>query len=219
MRGVDAEDGELYFRQLKLGPMMNYIYLVGPADRQVCAAIDPGWNVPAILGRAQADERKIELILLTHTHPDHINGVKDLVEATGASVHVHRAEIGAIESLAEDVVKMDDGEVFEAGGLELTALHTPGHSPGSQVFRVGRLLLTGDTLFVGSMGRVDLPGSDPEAMFDSLQRLKRLEGALLVYPGHDYGPHPCASLADECRSNPYLQPGDRETFLQLIGYA
>ena len=115
---------------------------------------------------------------------------------------------------------MADGNTVQVGALPVTLLHTPGHTPGSQCLLVNGHLLTGDTLFVRACGRCDLPGGDPRQLFESLtKKLKTLEEATIVCPGHHYTKELTSTIAEEKRSNPFLQPGTVEEFLRLVGHA
>jgi glyoxylase-like metal-dependent hydrolase (beta-lactamase superfamily II) len=131
-----------------------------------------------------------------------------------------RAVTGASDS---DLVRHAPGDAIALGGVSVRLLHTPGHTPGSQCFLVeergqpGRLV-SGDTLFLGSCGRVDLPGSDPEAMYGSLHTLAALPDATLLYPGHLYSSEPSGTLGEQKRTNPYLRVTSLEQFLGFMGY-
>jgi glyoxylase-like metal-dependent hydrolase (beta-lactamase superfamily II) len=125
---------------------------------------------------------------------------------------------------ASDLVRHEGGDTLELGGQRVRLLHTPGHTPGSQCFLVeeagapGRLV-SGDTLFLGACGRVDLPGGDPEAMFDSLKnRLGRLPDDTLLFPGHFYAAEPSSTIGEQKRTNPYLRVARLEDFLGFMGY-
>jgi len=140
-------------------------------------------------------------------------------------VNEHEAEgtkliTGASES---DLARKRGGDAIELGGIRVRFLHTPGHTPGSQCFLVeeagqpGRLV-SGDTLFLGSCGRVDLPGADPAAMYRSLnETLKRLPDETLLYPGHHYSAKPFDTLGHEKRTNPFLRVASLDQFLMFMG--
>jgi len=224
---------ELYLRQLEIGPMANYVYLVGdPAVRKL-AVVDPAWDVGAICDLAEREGYTIDKILITHYHPDHlggrmmgrsIQGAAEMLARVKAKVYVNRNEAEGAKQIAglsdSDLVIVDAGDTVKVGGLEIKFLHTPGHTPGSQCFLVSGNLLSGDTLFVNSCGRVDLPGSDPEAMYYSLNHtLKSLDDSTIVYPGHAYGPQPSATIAEQKRRNLYMRFNSVEEFLDAMGYA
>ncbi|MFH1830912.1 MAG: MBL fold metallo-hydrolase [Pseudomonadota bacterium] len=173
-------------KQLHVGPMLNFAYLVGDDKAKACATIDPGWDANAILNAANDAGWKIEKILLTHTHFDHIGVLRDIAAKTDATIYVHKDEAGDI-SKNLPVKETEDGTLIELGSTKIKCIHTPGHTPGSQCFLVKNSIFTGDTLFVDGCGRVDLPGSDPKQMMASLKTLASLDPKTKVWPGHDYG--------------------------------
>ena len=227
---------DLYFQQIAVGQMANLAYLVGSRSTREALIVDPAWSVDALLDRAEQDGMKVVGALVTHYHQDHVGGSIFGMEIEGVDrllarqpmplyVNEHEAEgtkqvTGASES---DLRRMASGDSVELGPIRVRLLHTPGHTPGSQCFLVeeegepGRLV-SGDTLFLGSCGRVDLPGSDPEAMYRSLnETLKRLPDETLLYPGHLYSADASGSLGDEKRSNPFLRVSSLEQFLTFMG--
>jgi glyoxylase-like metal-dependent hydrolase (beta-lactamase superfamily II) len=196
----------LYLKQVELGPMENFVYLIGSAETREVAVVDPAWEVDTILKIAQQDDMNITKILVTHSHPDHTNGVEELMNHTQAKVYIHKAEAEFMKRVWSDLVKVESGEVVQVGNIPITFIHTPGHTPGSQCFFVDSKLISGDTLFIGFCGRCDLPGGSPEQMYDSLyNRLGKLDDRTHLYPGHNYGKTPVSTLADEKKQNPYLQ--------------
>jgi glyoxylase-like metal-dependent hydrolase (beta-lactamase superfamily II) len=205
----------IYLRQLAVGPMQNFAYLVGGAASQDCAIIDPGWDARALIEASRQDGRVIRAVVLTHGHFDHIGGVKDLLEQAQVPVFAHKGDIASLREAFKAVRALEDGDAVDAGGLELRCLHTPGHTPGSQCLLAQGQLFTGDTLFIDCCGRTDLPGSDPEAMHRSLRRLAALPEATMVWPGHDYGPRPSASIGAVIEVNPYLAASTLQEFLRL----
>jgi glyoxylase-like metal-dependent hydrolase (beta-lactamase superfamily II) len=147
-----------------------------------------------------------------------------MLERVKARVYVNKAEAEGtrkVSGLGEsDLVKMDAGDTLQVGDLTVRFLHTPGHTPGSQCFLVEGNLVSGDTLFVNSCGRVDLPGSDPEAMYYSLnQTLRNLPDATVVYPGHAYSSESSSTIGAQKRTNMYLRFPTLEDFLDAMGYA
>ena len=227
---------DLYFAQLPVGQMANLAYLIGSLTTREALVVDPAWSVDALLDRAERDGMNVTGALVTHYHQDHvggeifgmkIEGIARLLERSAMPIYVneHEAEgtrriTGASKS---DLVSKSGGDVIELGPVKVRLLHTPGHTPGSQCFLVeeegqpGRLV-SGDTLFLGSCGRVDLPGSDPEEMYRSLnEKLKRLPDETLLYPGHLYSAEPSGRLGDEKRTNPFLRVTGLDQFLMFMG--
>lgn len=227
----------LYFKQLEIGPMQNFVYLIGSTEARKAAVVDAAWDVESILGQAAADGMEITHALVTHTHPDHvgswlrgahIEGVEELLAKTKAKVVVHRGEAEFLKSLSpSDMIRAESGDVIDVGGLSIKLIHTPGHTPGSQCFLLeedslvsgpGRLI-AGDTLFIGSCGRVDFPGGSAAQMYESLtQKLMRLPDDTLLFPGHNYAAKPESTIGEQKRTNPYLQFASLDAFLAAMGY-
>jgi glyoxylase-like metal-dependent hydrolase (beta-lactamase superfamily II) len=195
--------------QLPVGELTNFSYLVYCEETKKGIAVDPSFAPEALLDAAT--ERGVALILLvnTHGHRDHIAGNRDIIAATGVPLAAHP------DDLPEADRPLQDGALIEVGNGRIEILHTPGHSPGSIVLRTEAAVMTGDTLFVTRCGRADLPGSDVTQMYLSLQRLKRLPVATLVFPGHDYGPRPVSTIGQELEENDYLRSPDLEGFVRL----
>lgn len=207
---------EIYIRQLQLGPMLNFVYLIGSQATREVAVIDPAWEVAKILEVAQRDEVKITHILLTHFHFDHTNGISELLEKVSAKVYIHKEDADYLDEPPSEMVKVDSGDILSVGGLKVELLHAPGHTPGSQCFLVQSHLISGDTLFIGGCGRCDGPGGDPEEMYRSLSRLKKLDKNTLLMPGHNYGDRPTSTIAHEMEHNPFLRIGSLQTFLKWV---
>jgi glyoxylase-like metal-dependent hydrolase (beta-lactamase superfamily II) len=196
----------LYVRQLKLGPMENFVYLVGAEDVRETAIVDPAWDVEAAVRAAEEDGRTLTHALLSHHHFDHVNGVPAVLSRGGIRVLAHRADVPKLApEVQREVTPLDAGASVEVGPLRIQAMHTPGHTPGSTCWRAGDGLFAGDTVFVNACGRCDLAGGDPEQMFQSLRRVSELPDDVRLYPGHDYGDVPVSSIAREKERNPYFQ--------------
>jgi hydroxyacylglutathione hydrolase len=204
----------IYLKQLELGPMANYVYFIGDPNRREVAVVDPAWDVDRIVDLAEEEGLMISKILITHSHFDHINGVEGLLHRTKAKVYINKLEVEFMKAVWPELVKVDSGDTTRLGDVDITFLHTPGHTPGSQCFLVHDRLISGDTLFIGACGRCDLPGSNPEDMYYSLtQKLAKLDDRTLVFPGHNYAARPYSTIADEKRFNPYLQFQSLQDFL------
>ena len=203
----------MIFEQIAVGQMQNFSYIIGDENSKEAAVVDPGWEVDKILQTAKEHDLNINKILLTHNHYDHINGVKQLFDATDATIFVHKEDESEIEKLGIKKIKIiRDNEIIEIGKIKVKVLHTPGHSPGSVCYLFDNKLITGDMLFVEAIGRVDLPGGDIEKMFNSLQKLKELNDDIEVYPGHDYGSKPHSTIGYEKKNNPYMKASKEEFF-------
>jgi glyoxylase-like metal-dependent hydrolase (beta-lactamase superfamily II) len=194
----------IFVRQIPVGPMMNFAYLVGAFDSNEAVLIDPSWDAKKLLSRAEKENRNIVAILATHSHFDHVNALEDVVKKLGISVYVHENELKEFpQSL--DLRPTGEGTIIEVAGVKITCLHTPGHTPGSQCFLVENAVFTGDTMFVDGCGRVDLEGGDPKAMVKSLTRLSELPENVIVFAGHDYGSSQASTIGEQREKNPYLR--------------
>ena len=186
------------------GSLYTNCYMAwGEGDK--CVLIDPGFDAQQILEQCRAQGKQVEAILLTHGHFDHVGGVKGVATETGCKVYIHKADLEIPNRMTLGTVPYtdyyEDGDVLELAGLTLRVLHTPGHTPGSVCLLCGDVMFSGDTLFAGTCGRTDLPGSSPKQMWQSLARLAALEENYQVLPGHGEG----STLSMEKRYNPYLQ--------------
>lgn len=203
--GPKALDSRLYFKQIPVGYMQNFAYLIGDKKTQECVVVDPAWDVDAILREAEKDGMKVVACILTHTHFDHCNGVEQLIEKTGVKVYVHEKEAPYLKELKASLVPTHEGSKSQVGAVTMTFFHTPGHTEGSQCILVADKLITGDTLFVGACGRCDLPGGSEKKMAESLKRLAGFDASLMVFPGHAYGDAEHSTIGQEKRTNPFMK--------------
>ena len=188
-------------QKLTLGLYQTNTYIL--SNDTEAAVIDPGYEPDIILDALEG--RELKAILLTHGHFDHVGAVKELVAETGCDVYIHAAEATMPPMVTAGPLYFthtyDEGDtVSPIAGLELTVLHTPGHTPGSVCLLMGREMFSGDTLFACSFGRTDLPGGDPRKMMESLRRLASLQGNFFIHPGHGGS----TTLDAEKRFNPYM---------------
>lgn len=201
----------MFIDQVLAGPLLNFTYLVADREGGDAVVIDPSYSVGPVLEAIDRRSVKVRFVLNTHSHPDHIAGNPEVVERTGAKVAAHRSVPFSTD------LPLDDGAVVDAGAVRVAVVHTPGHTPDSVLYRFDGHVATGDTLFVGECGRTDLPGGDPGALYDSLfGRLLKLDDALVVLPGHDYGVSPTSTIGRERRENYTLQPRTREEFVRFL---
>ena len=207
--------------QILVGQMAVYAYLVGCEKTGQAVVIDPAGDEDRIAAEAAGQGLAITKIVNTHGHPDHTCGNARLKELTGAPIVVHEADAGPMVSpSAQQFAAMlgcagtppadetvTDGQVIKAGQeVELKVIHTPGHTPGCICLYTPGHVFTGDTLFVGAVGRTDLPGGSWPRMLASIeQRILTLPGDTIVWPGHDYGPSPSSTVGEEREHNPFLR--------------
>lgn len=195
--------------QIRAGRMDNFSYLVFCPSTRRALAVDPSLEPEKLLDEVAARHLRLEYLVNTHGHGDHTAGNERVLQATGARLAAHPLDI------PDAGIALEEGSRLQVGEGIVEVLHTPGHTPGSICLCTGEDLITGDTLFVTFVGRADFAGSDPAALYQSLRRLAALPPATRVFPGHDYGPHPVSTIADECRHNPYLRCPDLASFLKL----
>jgi glyoxylase-like metal-dependent hydrolase (beta-lactamase superfamily II) len=218
--------------QAQLGPMANFVYIIGDPSTHKAAVVDPAWDIERIIKYTQSKGYTIEQILISHYHQDHlgghlmghnIEGAAELIGRIQAKVYVNKHEADGVKKVSglsdSDLVKVEAGDVLKVGNLEVKYIHTPGHTPGSQCFLVEGNLISGDTLFVNSCGRVDLPGANPEDMYYSLNHtLKNLDDTTVVFPGHAYSEESSTTIGDQKRHNMYMRFNNLDDFLMAMGY-
>ncbi len=204
----------LILKQFELGPLQNFLYFLGDNRTQEITIVDPAWDVDFLLSEAKRDGYKIISVLLTHGHPDHVNGLQSLISLYDIPVYLSKHEAEFYKPKNKNIIEVEDRFKLKVGRIEFECLLTPGHSPGCQCFRNDNILISGDTIFIDGCGRCDLPGSDAKAMYHSLYNvIMKLPETTIIFPGHNYGPTPYATLASQKKTNPYLQCRNREEFL------
>ena len=236
-------DDRLYFKQLLAGrdfaksddlasQMVNFVYLIGDRITRETLIIDPAYAVSELLDIARQDEMNVVGALATHYHADHvggsmmglnIEGAARLLQLEDVPIHIQTDEAPWIQrttGIALDSLRLHaSGDKVSVGEIEVTLLHTPGHTPGSQCFLVENMLIAGDTLFLEGCGRTDLPGSNPEQMFESLQLLGKLDEDVIVYPGHQYSIPKCMSMGEVRNTNYVFKPKTKDAWMQWFGGA
>jgi len=199
-----------------LGPMQTNCYFIIDEATNRCAVVDPGEECGRILDALSSHQLTIEMILLTHGHFDHIMALDELRKTTGVPVLIHKDDADALlepsisymlqfagkDKREEPADKLlEDGDVLKLGESEIKVMHTPGHTPGSVCYICGDKIVSGDTLFRGSIGRYDLHGGNYAVLCKSLKKLVALDGDYRIYPGHGSS----TTLDNERRTNLYLQ--------------
>jgi len=198
---------------LELGPLGTNCYLVRRPGAAEAVVVDPGGDAAEIRLELASRGTRCAAILITHGHWDHLGGVADLAEGTGAAVHMAEDEQALLEHVNDYVplgvrlrsyspeVLLEGDETLELAGISFETLRVPGHSPAHLAYAADGALFSGDVLFAGSVGRTDLPGSDPSILLASLRMLaERFPPETSVYPGHG----PSTTLGHELATNPFL---------------
>lgn len=198
--------------QVPVGHMQNFTYVVRDEPTSQSIVIDPSWDLDRIQAVLDKGGLKPKYIVNTHHHFDHTIGNEALARSTGARIVQHPSS-----GLPHDL-GVEDGDTIAFGDSTLSVLHTPGHSQDSICLVGDGKIFTGDTLFVGSCGRVDLPGGSAAQLYHSLfDVLSKLDGSLTVYPGHHYGMSTTSTISVEVSANPVLQPRTEEQFRAMLG--
>lgn len=199
--------------QISVGQMANFSYLItDDGEEKETAVIDPSWDLEKILEIIKKNGYRVKYIINTHSHFDHVLGNDQIVAITKCKVIQHQ------NSKEKHDISVNDGDELKIGKTLLKVLFTPGHSKDSICLIVdSKIIITGDTLFVGNCGRIDLPGSDPEEMYNSLfEKILNLDDNLVVYPGHNYGYKPISSIGEEKKNNYVLVPRTKEHFIKFM---
>ena len=207
-------------KQIPIGPLQVLTYLVACPSTKEAVIIDPAGEEERLYAMVGEEGFKVKYILNTHGHPDHVLGNQGLKVLLDAPACMHEAddrffsekevrksaakELGLPPSGSADI-RLKDGDVLTVGHLRIEVIHTPGHTPGSVCFFVRGNLFTGDTLFVGAVGRTDLTGASLDTLLKSLEeKLLVLPKDTVIWPGHDYGETPTSTISREMEENPYI---------------
>jgi glyoxylase-like metal-dependent hydrolase (beta-lactamase superfamily II) len=188
----------MIIKQIAIGYMDNFSYIIGCENTRRALVIDPGPDVERIVSEAQKENLEIVTIVNTHGHGDHTAGNAPLKARTGAEIIIH--ELDGDRYPDADVL-LSNEKTLQLGDITFDVIHTPGHTPGGICLHAMGNLFTGDTLFVGDSGRTDLTGGDRLTMGQSICRLMILPDTTVVWPGHDYGPTPSSTISWEKRNN------------------
>lgn len=208
----------MVIKQIHLPQMENFSYLIGDESSRTCAVIDPAFDPQKILNTAKTDGYIITHVINTHGHSDHASGNAAIIEATDAQLCIHREDAAQVTRLLTRAISrilggkgsppasrlLEDNDFITIGGIDLRILHTPGHTPGSICIYTDGNIFTGDTLFVGAVGRTDLSGGSLRQLLESIhQKIYPLPDDTIVWPGHDYGAAPSSTVSIEKQTNPF----------------
>lgn len=199
--------------QLMVEDHDNFIHIIADYETGTAMVVDPAWDADGI--RDVLEEENLELtgILITHSHHDHVNAVRDLYD-DHITLFISEAEQPHWPDCPEDAILVTEGDEIAFANTTIGVIMTPGHTPGSCCYHIGKHLLTGDTLFVYGCGRADLKGSDVHALYRSLQKLKKLPAATHIWVGHHYGISEESTLGEQFAGNPFLMIDNEEDFVR-----
>ena len=198
--------------QIPVGNMQNFTYVVEDEDTGKAIIIDPSWDLAEIDLLIRRNDLKIEYIVNTHHHFDHTLGNRAMAESTAAKIVQHK------DSGLDCDISVQGGDYVEFGASRLEVFHTPGHSKDSICLVGDGKIFTGDTLFVGTCVRVDLPGGSAKDLYHSLfGTLYHLDDSLVLYPGHNYGFSKTSTIGQEKATNPVMQTQTELQFVRMMG--
>lgn len=206
----------MFLKCLQVGIMSSNCYILGDENSKKAVVIDPGGNAEDILNTISKEKLAVDLILLTHGHADHIAGLEEVRLFTGARVAIHEKDASMLQNPEQNLsafmgssisfspaeIELKGDDKFSVGGLTLDIIHTPGHTPGSISIKVDNIIFTGDTLFAGSIGRSDFPGSSFNQLISSIkEKLLVQDESSVIYPGHGIK----STIKQEKATNPFLR--------------
>ena len=198
--------------QIQVGNMQNFSYIVEDDDTNEAIIIDPSWDLVELELIIKENDLKIKYIVNTHHHFDHTLGNEAMVKSTNAPIVQHE-----FSELKHDI-SVKDGDSIDFGNSKLKVLHTPGHSKDSVCLIGDGKLFSGDTLFVGNCGRIDLPRGSAQDLYHSLfDVLHYLDDDLVMYPGHNYGHSNMSTIGEEKTTNMIMQKRTEQQFIDMMG--
>jgi hydroxyacylglutathione hydrolase len=198
--------------QLQVGNMQNFTYVLEDEETKDAVVIDPSWDLDLVIETLERNGLKSKYVINTHHHFDHTIGNDAIVKHTNSKILQHES------STLKNDIRLSDGEKIKFGNSELTVVHTPGHSKDSICLVGDGKIFSGDALFVGNCGRVDLPGGSAKELYHSLfDIICKLDDNLVLYPGHNYGSTPNSTIGKEKKTNFVLQPMTEEEFVNFMG--
>jgi glyoxylase-like metal-dependent hydrolase (beta-lactamase superfamily II) len=190
----------------------NFSYIIADEATKEAVVVDSSFNAAELTRELKEQGFTLKYVINTHGHSDHTAGNYELHAAFGAKIVSHS------NSRTRYDLPVEDGDVLQVGGIQIKVIYTPGHTTdGISLLVDGKMVLTGDTLFVGECGRTDFAGGNARSMYDSLfNKLLKLGDEVEVYPGHDYGDKKSSTIGDERRLNYTLKPRTVEEFIEFL---
>jgi hydroxyacylglutathione hydrolase len=200
---------------LTVGALDTNCYILGDEKTKQAVVIDPGGDFEIIEDHLEKLKLKVQYIILTHGHVDHIGALAKLKKATGAEILIHSKDSAMLHDPNQNLSffsgdritttktdkTLEEGDIIQCGGIKLEVLHTPGHTPGGISLLTDKMIFTGDALFCGSIGRTDFPGSSYQKLIKSIKdKLLSKDDDFIVYPGHG----PSSTIGEERKNNPFL---------------
>lgn len=206
-------------RQFEVGDFNIFSYLIADEQAKEGLFIDPSADHDLLIREAGLHGLTIKYIVNTHHHIDHAMGNREMVRRTGAKIVIHEADAAGLLTTQREILDMfraepsppadlvvSEGQQIKVGNVALQVIHTPGHTPGGMCLLLDGMVFTGDTLFVGSVGRTDFPGGSSRQLEHSIRtKLYTLPGDTIVYPGHNYGMRPTSTILSERLSNSFVR--------------
>ena len=198
--------------QISVGPLQNFSYIVEDESTHEAIIIDPSWDLDKIIQIVEEQNLNPKYIVNTHWHDDHTRGNEELAAEISTRIVQHEA------STLQNDMTVKDGDSIKFGCSELLVYHTPGHSKDSICLVGDGKIFSGDTLFVGNCGRIDLPGGSSRELYHSLfDVISNLDDGLIMYPGHDYGSAQTSTIGNEKMTNPVMQKISEDDFVMRMG--
>lgn len=199
--------------QLMVEDHDNFIHIIADRERNEAMVVDPAWDGDGIADILAEEGLALTGILITHSHADHVNAVRDLY-TDGVTLFISEAEHPLWPDCPEDAILVTEGDEIAFANTTIGVIMTPGHTPGGCCYHIGNHLITGDTLFIYGCGRADLKGGDAHALYHSLQKLKKLPPHTQIWVGHHYGIAEESTLGEQMAGNPFLMIDDEDDFVR-----
>ena len=199
--------------QIPVGPLQNFTYILIDDSTNIGAIVDPADNLEKVFNILDRETVQIKYVINTHGHYDHVLGNAETLSKTSSKLICHES------SKIKHDISVKEGDIITLGATEIKIIHTPGHASDSICLLADDKVLTGDTLFIGECGRVDLPDSNMSDMYDSLMnKISNIPDNYEVYPGHDYGDIPSITIRENIARSPLLQAKSLEDFILTMDH-